>query len=170
MPDICDLILDDHELFRRRFAEMDELKASGAETDRLAATWRALGDHLDLHAAGEEEIFYPELLEVGRRSEEETEDAITDHNEIRDAVRRASQADPGSESWWKAIGDARDANSDHMAEEERGALSDFRLHAKPSSRQELGRRWLQYQAEHSGVLHIDQTDKDADAYIASHKG
>jgi hypothetical protein len=170
VPDICDLILDDHELFRRRFAEMDELRASGTGTARVAAAWKALGDHLDLHAAAEEELFYPELLDVGKRSEEETEDAITDHNEIRDAVRKASQSEPGSQAWWQAISDARKANSDHMAEEERGALADFRLNASPSVREDLGGRWLQYQAEHSGVLHIDRADKDADSYIASHKG
>jgi hypothetical protein len=169
VPDICELILDDHELFRRRFAELDDLKASGAGTDRTAAAWKALGDHLDLHAAAEEELFYPELLDVGRRSEEEAEDAITDHNEIRDAVRRASEAEPGSDGWWQAIKDARNANSDHMAEEERGALADFRVHASASEREDLGGRWLQYQAEHSGVLNIDRADKDAHAYIASHK-
>jgi hypothetical protein len=31
MPNICDLILDDHETFRRRFAELDEHRDAAPE-------------------------------------------------------------------------------------------------------------------------------------------
>ena len=53
--------------------------------ERLAA-------FLELHAAAEEEVFYPALLQIGLAAhrtagvEGETFDAIHDHNEIRDAI------------------------------------------------------------------------------------
>ncbi len=124
MPDICDLILDDHEIFRRRFAELDENQA--AESDVLAGVWEPLGELLDRHAAAEEAVFYPRLLHRGEHAEKETDDAISDHNKIRDAVRDARGGEAGSPVWWEAVKRARRENSDHMAEEERGALADFR--------------------------------------------
>ncbi|HET9731310.1 MAG TPA: hemerythrin domain-containing protein [Acidimicrobiales bacterium] len=169
MPDICDLILDDHHTFRRRFAELDELRAAGAAPERLAPLWEPLSELLEVHAAAEEELFYPRLLKKGDNADEETEDAISDHNEIRDAVRRARGAEVGTDDWWKAVLDARHANSDHMAEEEREGVADFRVNAEPEVRDDLGGRWLSYKDRHAGGRDVDVTDKDPDAYIASHE-
>jgi hypothetical protein len=59
----------------------------------------------------------------------ETKDAIRDHDDIRDGLRHAAQHPVGSQEWWQAVPGTRVANSDHMAEEEREALPDFRRHA-----------------------------------------
>lgn len=163
MPDICDLILDDHEILRRRFAELDENRHSSA--DVLAARWRPLADLLELHAAAEEELFYPELLRSGTRARDETEDAISDHNKIRDALRRAAAAEPGRGEWWQAVRDAREANSDHMAEEERGALADLRAHDQREERMHLGDRWVAFTTEHAGMRGLRAEDRDVDTYI-----
>src|SRR4051794_41409715 len=87
VPDICDLILDDHEIFRRRFAELDDERRSDVAV--VCALWAPLAEHLERHANAEEDLFYPALLRRGADAEEETDDAIRDHNKIRDAVRRA---------------------------------------------------------------------------------
>ena len=85
-----------------------------------------------MHAAGEEAIFYPELLRVGiaaRRKagvEGETLDAIDDHNDIRDAVTEAGRHPVGSDAWYATVAGANADNGDHMAEEEREGLTDFR--------------------------------------------
>jgi hypothetical protein len=168
MPDVCDLILDEHEEFRRRFAELDTLRADKAEAARLERVWGPLADKLELHASVEEEVFYPHLLKEGRRGDEETSDAIDDHNEIRDAVRRAGEQAVGSDDWWDAVLAARKANSDHMAEEERGAVPDFRVNAPTSEREALAEAWTAYEDEHPGARGIDESDKDKDAYIKRH--
>lgn len=55
MPDICDLILDDHARFRRRFAEMDELRASGKDRAHLERGWEPPAELLERRAVlGEE--------------------------------------------------------------------------------------------------------------------
>lgn len=169
MPDICDLVLADHETFRRRFAELDDLRASRTHAEELDRAWRPIADLLEVHAAAEEELFYPRLLPRGDDAEEETRDAIRDHNDIRDAVHRADGGRPGSEGWWSAVDDARSTNSDHIAEEERGAIPDFRLHADGDLRERLGVRWLQFHAEHAGARHVDEPDKDPDRYVARHR-
>jgi len=56
--DITVLILSEHEAFRRAFAEIE-----GLDGDELRSRWDELADQLEVHAAGEEEVFYPELLQ-----------------------------------------------------------------------------------------------------------
>ena len=45
----------------------------------------------------------------------------------------------GTEQWWAAVGRTRVANDDHMGEEEREGLSDFRRNAPIGLREALGR-------------------------------
>ena len=93
--DITQLILDDHHEQRRLFAILEQIDRS--DTAALSAVWQRLAAFLEVHAAAEEAIFYPVLLQVGiaarRRAgvEDETLDAIHDHNDIRDAVRAVAE-------------------------------------------------------------------------------
>ena len=142
--DITQLILDDHHEQRRLFAILEQIDRSDTET--LGAVWDRLAAFLELHAAAEEEIFYPALLRVGiaaRRggtAEDETLDAIGDHNDIRDAVVSAAGHPVGSDEWFAAVAAANLANSDHMAEEEREGLTDFRRLASLQLRHDLAVR------------------------------
>lgn len=169
MLDICDLILEDHETLRHQFAELDELRNAEVEAERaeLARIWASVADLLEVHASSEEELFYPRLLKEGDQGKDETEDAINDHNEIRDAVRRASNADAGSKEWWEAVLSARATNSDHMAEEERGAIADFRVNGSAKERQELATHWVGFRSGHRRREDVGRRDKDTGSYIAT---
>ena len=163
MPDICDLILEQHHEFRVRFADLDGMR--DADADALADAWQPLADLLEVHAEAEEQLFYPRLIEHGVDPMEETEDAITDHNSITEAVERAADLDAGSEDWWDAVDRAREANSSHTAEEERGALKDFRLNAPDDVREEIGAAWLAFHRDHGTV---DRDEKDFVEYVEEH--
>jgi hemerythrin-like domain-containing protein len=144
--DITDLILSEHDAFRRGFAALD--KVLGPDVDsrvrprRLAEAWMPLAAHLDRHAAAEEQVVFPALLRHGTNAEHETLDAVGDHNDIRDAVREAARHAAGSEEWWKAVERARAENSHHMAEEEDEALPDLRRNTTREQRAELGRAFV----------------------------
>jgi hypothetical protein len=167
--DITDLILSDHHEQRRMFALLD-----GADDDpaQLAPIWARLAILLEVHASAEEALFYPRLLKIGEGASDEdspadeTKDAIHDHNEIRDAVEDAAGHDVGSRMWWESVVAARVANSDHMAEEERQALADFRRTASLQVRHDLGVAFAAYEAAHAGG--IDSADKDPDDYVDRH--
>jgi hypothetical protein len=167
MADITMLILADHDWFREQFAQLDYLQAqSPADQAALERVWRPLADKLDVHAYIEEKIFYPQLLQRGTDDAEgETLDAIGDHNDIRDGVRAAGAARLGTEQWWAAVGRTRQANDDHMGEEEREGLSDFRRNAPIGLREALGRQYSEFMAEHPTTEGLLIEDRDPQRYV-----
>ncbi|WP_214369733.1 hemerythrin domain-containing protein [Pseudonocardia sp. H11422] len=166
MPDITQLILDDHEWFRREFAALDDLRArTPMDADALRTVWEPLAARLDVHAIAEEEIFYPQLLRHGDDAEDETLDAIGDHNDIRDGVHDAARHPIGSRPWWESVGRARVANDEHMGEEENEGLADFRRNAPGGLRESLGKRFAEFMAQHETTRALDTGDKDPERYV-----
>ena len=167
MADITVLILADHNWFREQFAKLDDLQAQTPENhSALERVWRPLGDKLDVHAYIEEKIFYPQLLKRGADDPEgETLDAIGDHNDIRDGVRDANAARVGTDEWWAAVGRTRVANDDHMSEEEREGLSDFRRHAPIGLREALGQQYGEFMAQHPTTRGLLIADRDPRSYV-----
>ncbi|MGI4879752.1 MAG: hypothetical protein ACRYG4_19925, partial [Janthinobacterium lividum] len=72
----------------------------------------------------------------------------------------------GTPSWLEAVAGANKANSDHMAEEEREGLTDFRRKAPLQLRHNLAVAFAAYETSHSnGVAPID---KDPRRWVAEH--
>jgi hypothetical protein len=165
--DITQLILDDHYEQRRLFAILEQLDP--ADIESLSAVWDRLAAFLELHAAAEEAIFYPALLRVGVRggraagAEDETLDAIHDHNDIRDAIAAVAGHQAGSGEWFAAVAAVNVANGDHMAEEEREGLTDFRRHAGLQLRHGLAVAFAAFEAAH--IAGVPPVDKDPEAYV-----
>ena len=169
--DITQLIMDEHAQQRRLFAAIDDVDPKDVEA--LGALWTRLKNLLDAHAEAEERFFYPRLMKIGKggndapSAAEETEDAIEDHNDIRDTGEAVQRHAVGSEAWFEAVGACNKANSDHLAEEERQGLTDFRKHATLDERHALGVKFAAFEAAHlDGVKPVD---KDPDAYVEQHK-
>ena len=166
--DITQLISDDHIEQRRLFALIDEL--SSDDTSALKSVWTRLRVLLDTHALAEERFFYPELLKIGQGADhesptEETRDAIKDHNEIRDTAADVDRKELGSQDWFNAVAACNRANSDHMDEEERQGLTDFRQHADLDLRHRLGVRFLQFESEYLTGDGVKPIDRNVDTYI-----
>jgi hypothetical protein len=157
------LIYEDHDWFRRHFLYLDDART----IEELTAIWEPLARRLDTHADAEETVFYPALLKKGAAGDpvDETEDAITDHNAIRDAIREAQRHEVGSDAWYEAVGKARTENGEHLDEEEREALPDFVKSASLELRHELAMKWLRFYHQHPAGRGVDTSDKDPDAYI-----
>ncbi len=169
--DITQLILDDHHEQRRLFAMIDQI--ADADIESLASVWGRLATFLEVHAEAEEELFYPALLKLGKGPDgkagpvPETKDAIKDHNEIRDAVAAVAKCKVGTAAWRKAVTEANKANGDHMAEEEREGLTDFRMHADLKARHDLAVRFAVFEADH--VTGVEPVDKNPSEYVKDNK-
>jgi hypothetical protein len=166
--DITQLILDDHHEQRRLFAMLDQI--GDRDTKSLAGVWGRLATFLEVHAKAEEDHFYPALLKVGegeggkRSAKTETLDAIKDHNEIRDAVAAVAGQKPGSAAWRRAVAAANKANGEHMDEEERQGLADFRRHATLQVRHDLAVKFAAFEALH--VMGVPAVDQSPRVYVA----
>jgi hypothetical protein len=165
--DVTDVILRDHAWFRAQFIALYDLSAATPpDIEAISAIWDPLAARLDVHAAGEEEIFYPQLLARGDDDpEDETLDAIGDHNEIRDGVADAARHPVAGEEWWAAVAATRKANDEHMAEEEREGIADFRLHAPADLRERLGQELEAFLDRHPTTAGVDVEDKDPEEYV-----
>ena len=164
--DITELILSDHHEQRRMFAMLDDVDP--ADTTTLGALWTRLAAMLEVHAQAEELFFYPDLLKLGERLHDDTEvaetkDAVGDHNDIRDGVTKASQHEVGADGWWQGVNSAREANDEHMGEEEHEGLKDFRQHVDLETRHRIAVAFAAYEAEHVDGVPI--VDKDPDEYV-----
>jgi hypothetical protein len=162
MPDVVDLILEDHATFRRGFIVLAD---HDQDVPTLESVWAPIADLLERHATAEEETFYPELLALDKENpEDETEDAIRDHNKIRDAVRDAEAAETGSDAWWKAAERTQKENDDHMREEEEGPLPHFRKYVDGATRERIGAEFeaRKREAPFTG-------DKDPKEYVEQHE-
>ncbi len=167
--DITQLILDDHHEQRRLFAILEQVDR--ADTGTLSVLWARLSAFLELHAAAEEEIFYPAPLRVAASpggggaasAEEETLDAIHDHNDIRDTIAAVGGHQAGTDGWYAAVAAVNLANGDHMAEEEREGLTDFRRLAGLQLRHELAVAFAAFEAQH--FAGVPAVDKDPARYV-----
>lgn len=169
--DITELILEQHHEQRRTFAMLDELPAD--DTVALTAVWKRLVILLEVHAEAEEKYFYPELLKRGHGPagedgpEDEVEDAIKDHNDIRDGIRKADQHEVGSDEWWAAVRECREANSEHMGEEERDDLADARRHFTLQQRHDIAVKFLTYESK-QGAEGVEPENHDPEQWVEEH--
>src|SRR6266699_982787 len=145
--DITELILDDHREQRRLFAILEQIDR--ADTGVLSAIWDRLAAFLELRAAA--------------GVEGEPLDATKDHNGIRAAVAEVARHQVGTDEWFGAVAAANLANSDHMAEEEREGLTDFRRLASLQRRHQLAVAFAAYEARN--FAGVPAVDRDPATYV-----
>ncbi|MCW2778718.1 MAG: uncharacterized protein JWN17_2443 [Frankiales bacterium] len=144
--DVASLILSEHDAFRRDFTALE-----GLEGEALQQAWDRLAAQLEVHAAGEEAVFYPHVVRELPDGGDDTAHALHDHDEIRAAAAAVAEQEAGSEAWWEAVRTAQQVNADHMAEEERDLLGQFKEQIGQEQRDELGLAWLAFHEEHAGA-------------------
>jgi len=163
--DITDLILIEHDEFRDRFRQLWDM-LSHEDDAAWGLAWRVLADLLEMHAKAEEEILHPFLLQRGSdHVPAETTHAMGEHGQIRDAMTSAARSASGTAFWWASVQACRNANDEHLAEEERVVIPDFRQHTDSGLRCELGARWITFHAEHRAARSISADDVDPAAYV-----
>ena len=160
--EITALVLSEHEAFRRAFADLEH-------ADDIDAAWRSLTDRLEVHAVAEEQLLYPELAAAAADGPAEAQTAVREHNDIRHAVRDVAACEAGTDDWWDAVRRTQEVNAEHMAEEEREFVPDFRDSVEDQRREDLGLRWLQFHDDHDRAQGLDGRDADPATVAATSK-
>ncbi len=107
----------------------------------------------------------PSAARTADEGAEEAQQAVRDHNEIRDSVRAVQQHAAGSEDWWQALRTARQVNEEHLHEEERDALPLFRESTDQARREQLGRGWVAFHEQHQHAQGLSGEDVDPDDVV-----
>ena len=156
--EITALVMSEHDAFRRAFTDLEN-------ADDLSAAWAELAARLEVHAVAEERLFYPVLADEADDGAEDGKEAVREHNEIRHAVADVADHELGSDAWWDAVGRAQQVNGDHMAEEEREFIPEFKGAVDAELRDELGMQWLRLHDEHEHANGLSGSDADPQAVV-----
>jgi hypothetical protein len=142
--DIADLIMADHRRIRRLGdAVYDTARSAGHSGLEWMPghVWQRFTGLLVAHFEAEEEVCYRPMSAAPRAARPRRE-AIGDHDDIREAVREASQLPPGSAPWWRTVTAALIACTEHLDREESGILAASLPGLTMNQRRMLGRQWL----------------------------
>jgi hemerythrin HHE cation binding domain-containing protein len=150
--------MSEHDAFRRAFADLDT-------ADDLDAAWTELANRLEVHAVAEERLFYPVLAKEAADGTEDGTTAVREHNDIRHAVSAVTDHELGSTTWWAAVQHAQQVNGDHMAEEERGFIPEFKDAVDAQRRDDLGMEWLKLHDDHEGARGLSGADADPQSVV-----
>ena len=98
--DITQLILDDHHEQRRRFALLEQMDSAGVAA--LSDVWTRLAVFLEVHAAAEEEIFYPELVKLALAPGRSPAPSLRRSTRLTTTTRYGTRSRPFARTGWAA--------------------------------------------------------------------
>jgi hemerythrin superfamily protein len=116
--DAVELLKADHQRVKRLFGQLDTLTkqgASDAEKDALVARIR---DELSVHESVENEVFFPAVREILRKTDV-LQEAAEDQEEAGDAIQALGDLRPGDDGYDKKLSELGSKIAAHAAEEER---------------------------------------------------
>lgn len=156
--EITALVMSEHDAFRRAFADLEE-------AEDPSSAWRELAARLEVHAVAEERLFYPVLADEADSGAEDGKAAVREHNDIRHAVADVAEQRFGSDPWWEAVRRAQQVNGDHMAEEEREFIPEFKISVDAERRDALGMEWLRLHDKHENAQGLSGEDADPQTIV-----
>jgi hypothetical protein len=141
---VIELIMADHRRIRRLCQALDDAArwSGGSGPDWAPAyVWQRLANLLEAHARAEEEICYLPMYGQHGQAAERRREAVSDHDDIREAIGEARLRRPGSRLWWVAVSAVPRIAGEHMDREERGPLAASLPRLTVRQRRELGRQY-----------------------------
>jgi hypothetical protein len=144
MAEIIELILSDHERILRLQTALSDVARYYRHTGSawaLASIWDRLAALIEIHTEAEEEICYLAMFGTSAPGLEQMQEAIADHDDIREAFGEARLQPVGSAGWWRAVKAALSTWIEQIDREEQGVLADFARRAGRAQREKLARQW-----------------------------
>jgi hemerythrin superfamily protein len=149
MPDVVDLITQDHRELQRLF---EELRSDPSKRKALAPVMSTL---LFAHSRAEESEVYPRARAAG--GEEDVEHSQEEHLAADQLAERLTGLDPESGEFGEVLEKLIEAVTHHLEEEEEDVLPHMRERMGADELNEIGERFLAARAEHLGDQPDDMT-------------
>ncbi|WP_447007040.1 hemerythrin domain-containing protein [Saccharothrix isguenensis] len=143
MPDVVDLIMQDHREVERLF---DELERHPEKRPLLVPVLTAV---LTAHSRAEEAEVYPVAKDEAGETEEVAH-SQEEHAQAEQLLLRLAQADPTSSAFDEVLRELVEAVTHHVEEEESTVLPGMRERLDDERREELGRAFAESRARHLG--------------------
>jgi hemerythrin superfamily protein len=156
--DAISLLTQDHRRVDDLFRRFEELgSGNDAERGRLA---EQMADELTVHASIEEAVFYPAVRDLLAQGDELVEEALHEHQEVRDTLAELGEMEPGSARFDSAVSTLISEVRHHVNEEENEIFPKLRSAIGQSQLVELGRRLEESKSEEAGgtMLSVESDD------------
>lgn len=123
MPNKASTSIDAVELLERQHREVEAMfERFEKMTDRATVSKKKLADEicnaLIMHAAIEEEIFYPATREASEETEDMVDEAVVEHASAKDLIAQILEMDPGDDLYDAKVKVLSELIEHHVEEEE----------------------------------------------------
>lgn len=142
MPDVVDLIMQDHREFERLFAQLEN------EPDKRPTVLPVLATLLTAHSRAEESDVYPAAAGAG--GSDDVAHSQEEHVEADQILERLLACDPTGDEFADVLKELVDAVTHHLEEEEETVLPHMRESMSAEQLDSLGEAFLAARAEHLG--------------------
>ena len=160
MPDVVDLIMQDHREVERIF---EELRSSPEKRKGLTPVLVTL---LTAHSRAEESEVYPVARDEAGVAED-VEHSQEEHLMADQLLARLADTDPDSPDFESALSELVEAVTHHVEEEESKVLPGMRNGLQPERLQELADSFAQSREQHLGETPDDITKSDLQQQAAN---
>ena len=116
--DAVDLLKADHQKVKNLFSKLDAITTQGASDDEKGALVAQIRDELSVHESVENEVFFPAVREVLRKTDV-LKEATDDQEDAGDAIQALADLKPGEAGYDEKISALGDKIAAHAAEEEK---------------------------------------------------
>jgi hemerythrin superfamily protein len=148
MPDVVDLIMNDHREVERIF---EELKSS---PDKRIGLVPVLVTLLTAHSRAEEAEVYPAARDEAEESQE-VEHSQEEHLLADQLLAKLAQTDPESAEFDQVLADLVEGVTHHVEEEERSVLPGMRERLSVERLDQLGEAFAASREQHLGDMPAD---------------
>ena len=147
MPHIIERLHQDHEKVEQLFEKLLDT-GDGAEKSRRQLC-EQLAEELKAHSEFEEEVFYPAVRDAGGKADDEVDEALEEHEEVKQMLDQIESLDPTSEEFLDLVMELRDAVQEHVRREEAEIFPMAKDAIEQDAAQQMTERHDKMAAEHA---------------------
>lgn len=139
--DAVELLISQH----RKMEDMLEKVLEDGSNEKKKALFAKAADHLTVHIASEEKIFYPAVN--GARTEDDLLESLEEHLSLKRLLADLLELDPSDKAFEPKFKVLKEQTEHHHKEEEEHLFAEVRKQIGQAQREALGKEMMSLQVE-----------------------